>query len=60
MKITIGTMNMHEIKAERGIINFIVTVKRSSPRTQMMTVKSNRTCTMYGRDKQDKKYLIAK
>jgi len=37
-----------------------VTVKRSSRRTQVMTVKSNRTCAMYGRDKQGKKYLIAK
>lgn len=51
-------MNMHEIKAEIGIMTSILTVKRSSRRTQVMTLTSNRTCTMYGRDKQDKKYLI--
>jgi len=58
MKITISTINMHEIEAEIGIMTSIVTVKRSSRRTQVMTVTSNRTCTMYGRDKQGKKKIF--
>jgi hypothetical protein len=53
-------MNMHEVKAEIAIMSFIVTVKRSSRRTQVVMVKPNRTCTMYGRVKLGKEYLIAK